>query len=151
MQKREPAGGSTITLEFDLTPEEVTEFTKTVGSKLNGTLPISYHLLERETKVEIAKPGRGHKALSAKAGRIADFVANKIGIQYIPAVRTAEFAQSIVSEMVRLELGKIESDLKYKKALDDIAKLQEPVLTELSKEHYRHYEGISAEYGFSQS
>jgi putative ATP-dependent endonuclease of the OLD family len=133
MQKREPAGGSTITLEFDLTPEEVTEFTKTVGSKLNGTLPISYHLLERETKVEIPKPGRGHKALSAKAGRIADFVANKIGIQYIPAVRTAEFAQDIVSEMVRLELGKIENDPKFKQALDDIAALQEPVLAELSK------------------
>jgi putative ATP-dependent endonuclease of the OLD family len=132
MQGRDPPGGSVITLEFELSPADLEEFHQTIGSPINGTLPISFLCLRDEPSISIPKQGPGQKMLSSKSGRIADFVANKIGIQYIPAVRTAEFAQRIVSDLVRDELSKVENDPKYKQALEDIAALQEPVLSELS-------------------
>ena len=133
MQKREPPGGSAITLEFELTDDDISDFGSTLGSKINGTLPISFILHKDELRVSIAKPGRGHKTLNSKAPRIADFIADRIGIQYIPAVRTAEFAQGIVSDLVREELGKVEDDSKYKQALTDIAAIQEPILKDISE------------------
>lgn len=83
--------------------------------------------------MSIAKPGRGWKALNAKAARIAQFLASKIDIQYIPAVRTAGSAVQIVEELVASELAKVESDPKYQQALADISALQQPVLEELSR------------------
>ena len=78
------------------------------------------------------KPGRGHKALNSKAAKISDFVAKRIQLQYIPAVRTADAAQRIVDELVADEMSKIENDPRYVQALADIAALQEPVLENLS-------------------
>lgn len=124
--------GSTITLEFDLSDGEVDEFYESIGSRLNGTLPISFSFQENSESVNIAKPGKGHKVLNSKASRIAEFIAGKVEIQYIPAVRTADSSQSIVEELVATELQKIESDPKYVQALADIAALQEPILEELS-------------------
>jgi putative ATP-dependent endonuclease of the OLD family len=82
-------------------------------------------------RVARASPsGCGGKALNAKAARIAQFLASKIDIQYIPAVRTAGSAVQIVQELVAGELAKIESDPKYQQALADISALQQPVLEE---------------------
>ena len=80
----------------------------------------------------MAKPGRGGKALSGKVARIAEFLADKVDIQYIPAVRTAGSALQIVEQLVASELAKVEGDAKYQQALADIAALQQPVLEELS-------------------
>jgi putative ATP-dependent endonuclease of OLD family len=130
--QRKPNSGSMITLEFDLSTAEIDEFHSSVGSKLNGTLPISFAFGQEKEKVTIPKQGPGQKTLNSKADKIAEFVAGKIEIQYIPAVRTAESAQAIVDQLVETELEKIESDPKYKKAIADIAALQEPILNSLS-------------------
>ena len=67
MQKREPPGGSAITLEFELTDDDISDFGSTLGSKINGTLPISFILHKDELRVSIAKPGRGHKTLNSES------------------------------------------------------------------------------------
>jgi Trp operon repressor len=125
--------GSKITLEFEFSEKEISEFHTAVGSRLNGTLPLSILFTKESVIVSIAKPGRGGKALNAKAARIAQFLASKIEIQYIPAVRTAGSAVQIVEELVAGELAKIESDPKYQQALADISALQQPLLEELSR------------------
>ena len=48
-------------------------------------------------------------------------------------MRTAEFAQGIVCDLVQEELGKVEDDSKYKQALTDIAAIQEPILKDISE------------------
>ena len=118
--------GSKITLEFEFSEKEISEFHTAVGSRLNGTLPLSILFTKESVIVSIAKPGRGGKALNAKAARITQFLASKIDIQYIPAVRTAGSAVQIVEELVAGELAKIESDPKYQQALADISALQQP-------------------------
>ncbi|HEY3796086.1 MAG TPA: AAA family ATPase [Bradyrhizobium sp.] len=133
LQKKGPKNGSKITLEFELTVTDIGEFYDRIGSRLNGTLPISMTFAKDEVGVSIAKQGRAGRALSGKAIRIADFLATKIDIQYIPAVRTAQSAQEIVEYLVERELAKVESDPKYRQALMDIAALQQPVLDGLSK------------------
>jgi len=133
MQTKGTEKGSRITLEFELSDGDVTEFFEAIRSHLNGTLPISIMFTQSGMEVTIAKKGRGGKTLSAKASKIADFIAGKIDIQYIPAVRTAESAQEIVEDLVDQELEKAESDPRYQQAIADIAALQEPILEDLSR------------------
>jgi AAA15 family ATPase/GTPase len=132
LQEKYPTSGSEITLEFLLSSEEIAEFQQHIGSRLNGTLPVSFVLCKETSSIRIAKQGKGQKTLNAKASRIADFISRKMDVQYIPAVRTAEFARNIVDNLVRQELAKVEHDTKYKQALADIAIAQEPVLRALS-------------------
>jgi putative ATP-dependent endonuclease of OLD family len=132
LQNRRPHKGSTITLEFDLTEAEIDAFQKSTGSKLNGSLPISFFFGKESEEITIPKQGPGQKTLNNKADKIAQFVAEKIELQYIPAVRTAESALTIVEELVASELEKVENDDKYQQALADIAALQEPILEGLS-------------------
>ena len=133
LQKKGGEQGSKITLEFELSAGDVEAFYEEVGSRLNGTLPISVLFTKEQVNVSVTKQGRGGKALSSKSRRIADFLASKIDIQYIPAVRTAQSALSIVNDLVSQELSEVESDPKYQQALADIATLQQPVLDELSQ------------------
>jgi predicted ATP-dependent endonuclease of OLD family len=133
MQTKGGESGSKITLEFELSDQDVIEFYDAIKSRLNGTLPVSMTFKQSGVEVTIAKQGRGGKTLSNKASKIADFISGKIDVQYIPAVRTAESAQEIVEDLVDRELEKAESDPKYQQAISDIAALQEPILEDLSR------------------
>jgi hypothetical protein len=134
LQAKGTENGSIITLEFDLSQEEIEEFHASIGSKLNGTLPVSFAFRRRGTvEITISKQGPGQKNLNNKAAKIADFIAGKIDYQYIPAVRTAESAREIVEDLVDRELGKAEQEIKYQQALADIVALQEPILDDLSR------------------
>lgn len=132
LQAKKPDGKSVFDLEFRLTPGEVEEFYGEVGSNLNGTLPIKLTLGQREPGFKVIKKGPGGPALSKKTEKIANFVAKRININYIPAVRTAEAAEEVVSRMVDRELAAIEGDPAYQAALGEVAKLQQPLLDRLS-------------------
>jgi energy-coupling factor transporter ATP-binding protein EcfA2 len=132
LQEKRPEGESVFDLEFRLTQSEIEEFAAEVGSSLNGTLPIQLTLGQREPGFRVVKKGPGGPALSKKAEKIANFVAKRININYIPAVRTAEAAQEIVTRMVERQLSAIEEDPAYKAALAAVAKLQQPLLDRLS-------------------
>lgn len=132
LQEKKLEGESMFDLEFRLTSNEVEEFAAEVGSSLNGTLPIQLTLGQREPGFRVVKKGPGGPALSKKAERIASFVAKRININYIPAVRTAEAAEEIVTRMVERQLSAIEDDPAYRTALAEVAKLQQPLLDRLS-------------------
>lgn len=132
LQNRNSAKKSTIILEFELTQPEIEAFRAKIGSRLNGTLPIGFSFDRDGQYLSIAKQGRGHKVLNSKASAIADFVAARLNVLYIPAVRTADAEQAIVEELVAEELSKIEDDARYIQALEDIATLQQPILDTLA-------------------
>ncbi len=132
IQGKDSNGESEITLEFQLSQDEIEEFKDAIKSNLNGTLPLKVVLGARGAQIKVAKKGRGAKALTAKSPQIARFVSRRLDFEYIPAVRTASGAQRIVAEMVERELESLESDAGYAQALQAIATLQQPVLDRLS-------------------
>ena len=133
LQKVNAEKGSKIILEFLLDEEETTKLNKEIGFKLTTPLAISIEFTQSgDELVTIPEQNPTPKRLTTVTPKIIEFVANRLEIQYIPAVRTAQSAQEIVGNLVQRELSKIEADEKYKQALADIAALQEPILEALS-------------------
>ena len=105
LQPKNPDGESLFYLEFKLSESEVEEFLAEVGSNLNGTLPIQLSFGKADPGFKVMKKGPGGPALSKKAERIANFVAKRIKLTYIPAVRTSEEAHNIVGTIVDQKLS----------------------------------------------
>ena len=132
LQEKNPDGESEFVLEFQLTDSEIEDFYATVGSRLNGTLPVGISLSRRSAAIRILKPGRGGKALSKKARQIAIFIGRKIDFHYIPAIRTSQHALEVVDDIVESELYQLESNQNYLDAIKLVEELQEPVLERIS-------------------
>ena len=133
-QKRASSSSATnITLEFELNDLETQAFKAEIKSNLNGTLPLMISFGHRSVEVLIKKPGRGQAPLTKKSTRIANFISQRISFEYIPAIRTADSASKIISQLVERELLRLERDSEYSDAVAKIEKLQEPVFKELAE------------------
>jgi hypothetical protein len=133
LQDKKPDGESTFGLEFELTPIEIADFSKEVKSSLNGTLPIQLSLGSKLPGFKVSKKGPGGPALSRKADAIARFVARRINIKYIPAVRTADSAHQVVQEIVAQQLATLEHEPVFQQAIRAVEQIQIPVLKKISK------------------
>jgi putative ATP-dependent endonuclease of OLD family len=132
-QSKHPTGESVFNLEFELTSNEIDEFFDEVKSSLNGSLPIQLSLGKADPSFKVVKKGPGGPALSKKDELIAQYISKRINITYIPSVRTYDQAESIVSGIVDRELRTVEQQGAYQKALTEVAKIQAPILDEISK------------------
>lgn len=133
LQNQSKSTQSIFRLEFHLNDEEIAEFRSEIKSNLNGTLPIEIRIgKDGEPKISVIKKGKGAKTLNSKSKIIAEYIANRISFNYIPAVRTDQEAISVVQDMLSLELSKLETNPDYQKALDTIKELQLPILETLS-------------------
>lgn len=121
--KRADSGADASTeviFEFRLSEFEVASFQREFFSKTNGVLPVSILLGAAGRKISIPKQGPGSAALNAKANKVADFVSRNITFEYIPAVRTSEAAELVISDLVSRELAILEADPDYKDAIEKI-------------------------------
>lgn len=132
LQKKHPAGVTTITLEFQLTEAELDQFRDSVGSRLTGTLPLQVEIGREDAKITVHKKGPGSAILSKKSDLIAKFVTDRIDFQQIEAVRTAESAEDVVTELVAKELAPLEKSEEYQQALQKLEQLQKPILDKVS-------------------
>jgi putative ATP-dependent endonuclease of the OLD family len=133
LQGRTSGLDSIFRLEFELTPTETEEFRNTIGSNLNGNLPIEVKFgKNNKADINVRKQGPGGTALSAKSERVAKYVAAHIQFVYIPAVRTEDEAISVVQDMLSAELAQLERNDEYIAALQKIADLQQPILDKVS-------------------
>lgn len=121
-----------ITLEFELNERETKEFKDEIKSNLNGTLPLMISFGQRSMDVLVKKPGRGQAPLTKKSARIADFVSQRIRFEYIPAIRTAESASQVISQLLERELLGLERQKEYADAVAKIEELQKPIFEELA-------------------
>lgn len=121
-----------VTLDFLLSGEECAEFVNKIGSKLDGRLPVVMNFSDTDFSFSVAKPGRGNVSLNKKSARIAEFISQRINFDYIPAIRTAEHASVVVSDLIASELAKLEKQPEFESALAIIEKLQQPILNELA-------------------
>lgn len=133
LQSTRPDGVSTFSLEFELDDDEIEAFRSEVHSNLNGTLPIQLELGRNSVTFTVPKKGPGGRKLSEKASLIANFVAQRIEFEYIPAIRTAESSERVVNSLVGKELASLEELPEYKEAMTKIKELQQPVLDKLSE------------------
>lgn len=132
LQNKLPDGESIFGLEFKLSDQEVSEFEEEVESYLNGNLPIQLSFGKTDPGFRVLKRGPGGPALSKKAQVIAQFIAKRINLTYIPAVRTSEEAHNIVGNIVDRQLAAVEEEKAYRDALAEVAKIQAPVLSAIS-------------------
>jgi putative ATP-dependent endonuclease of OLD family len=132
LQATQPEGKTELILEFEPTPDELEEFKTEINSRLQGTIPLRIEIGQKGTSVVVHKKGKGSTALSKKSDRIAAFITRKIDFEHIEAVRTANAAVSVVSEMVSRELEDLEEDPDYVAAVERIAEIQSPILDRLS-------------------
>jgi predicted ATPase len=134
LQDRKSNTDSVFRLEFELTGEEIEAFKNEIKSNLNGTLTIEIKIGKNtDYAVSVIKKGRGSKALNLKSKKIAEYIANRIYFNYIPAIRTDQQAMEVVDRVMSSELAKLEGNKEYEKALSTIKHLQEPILDALSK------------------
>ncbi|WP_328516485.1 ATP-binding protein [Ralstonia pseudosolanacearum] len=132
LQARNPDGETVFDMEFRLSGEEIEQFRTDVKSNLNGNLPVQLRFGSGETRLIVPKQGKGGAALTSKAQTIARFVARHINFAYIPAVRTASAAIEIVNDLVDRELSRIETQPEYTAAINALAELQRPVLSQIA-------------------
>lgn len=134
LQERKQALESRFRLEFSLTPAEVEEFRVTIKSNLNGTLPIEISIgKNNEPQIKVPKKGPGGAALSKKSSAIAQYIAQRIEFNYIPAIRTEDQAEEVVQNMLSRALATLERKPEYVEALQVITQLQQPILDSLGK------------------
>lgn len=128
MQRR-PAGRVTkIILDFSLNEREILEFKSEIKSNLSGSLPVCVSFSDGDVEIKIVKQGPGSARLNSRSDKVASFLAERIQFQYIPAVRTAQFASSIVEEIVASELRELERNEEFRTAISAIRDLQRPIL-----------------------
>jgi len=133
LQHRKSSIHTVLNLEFQLTEDELNEFYSEIKSNLNGLLPLEIMLgKDNEPQFRVVKSGKGAKSLTQKSERIAQFIASRIHFSYIPAVRTEKDTLDLIGALVEQELRTLEDDLSYKDAIETIAKLQQPILENLS-------------------
>lgn len=136
LQERRSKTQTVFRLEFSLDEEEVELFKQEVKSTLNGSLPIEIKIgKDDEPSIKVVKKrGPGSAALNSKSEKIAEFIGKNITFNYIPAVRTDQEAMEVVRRMLAQRMQKLEKETEYKKALETIKKIQEPVLKELGNQ-----------------
>lgn len=133
LQQTLPNGESIFDLEFELSTLEISDFKNKVGSMLNGTLPIRITLGKKEPDFKVIKKGRGAATLTKKGHEIAQFISSKLDFVHIPTLRTAQSARRVVEDILADELETFESNADFTRALEEIARIQQPVLDRISE------------------
>lgn len=134
LQADQNQGKSVFVLEYELTNEEVREIRKTLNVRLRKTLPLKVTIGRKEEyHITVHKKGPAAKSLSSKAPQLTKFVADRIQLEYIPAIRTADSAQHVVNQMLARAISELEVMPEYTQAIEAIERLQRPVIRELSK------------------
>lgn len=131
LQESDPNGRSSMDFDFSLTEDEIDEFQGAVGSRLNGNLPIRVQFGGGRPQFSVRKQ-RHSRVLSAKRDEIAEFVAERVQLQYIPAVRSADVSANIVRTMLRRELAVAEEQAEYRAAMEQLRRLQKPILDRIA-------------------
>ena len=133
IQNRKNNLQSVFRLEFNLNENELVEFQNEIGSKLNGNIAIEIKIDKNNIhEVRVPKQGKNAMALTAKSDKVADFISQRISINYIPAVRTESNAINEIRKTIAEELETIEFYPEYIEAVDTINTLQQEVLDKIA-------------------
>lgn len=133
LQLSEPNGSSIFDFRFRMTDQETRTLENLTGHRLNGELPVRLRF-GRSGEPEFSVPKqRSGPSLSQKKDEIRAFVAQRVAVQYIPAVRTMDAALDVVDDLVQREIDAQTETDEYAKAIQKVAELQQPIWDALAK------------------
>jgi predicted ATPase len=128
------SSATTIRLDFVLSDVEVAEFLDATGIRTNGKLPIKITLGQRAATLGVLKQGKGSASHAEKSLEIARFISSRIGLLYIPAVRTPDRAIQLIRNLAVLKFREMAGQSEYLKLSNQLASLRSKALTELGGE-----------------
>lgn len=134
LQEKQPNGKTLIDFEFILNADELRLFRDEFGSSLNGSLPIRVALGRVGPPDFSVRKQRVGQVLSKQSKEIARFVGERLKIEYVHSMRSAETALDVVSAMLDGQLRVLEENARYRRAVELIETLQQPLLQRLSDE-----------------
>lgn len=122
-----------LRLDFSMTDKETRELSEIIGSSINHAISIYIEISNNNTySITVPKKGKNAKAITNRIIPICCFICDKIGYQYIPAIRSQDEALSIIYRLVSEEIDGID-DPKYLEALQYIDRKQQEQLERLSQ------------------
>lgn len=121
-----------LRMDFMLDAREQTKYYEQTDSHINGSLSVYIEIDEgNQFSIRIPKQGKNTKDLSkTKVKEIASCIVDCFDVQYIPAIRSAEDAYDVISQLIDSELNSIQ-DPEYQQALDIIENKQRERLNNL--------------------
>lgn len=126
------SGGATeLRFGFNLSWEEQMEFRRLTGVRLTTTLYTNLKFTRDDVVFRVIKQRSGPQ-LTQKQKEVSDFIARRLRVVHISAVRTANDAQEVVREMVLQELQRLHDTPEYRKVLQDLRNLEAPMLQQLA-------------------
>lgn len=120
---------SIFKLVFNLTAEEVIEFKDELKMSNNGTIIFTITFdVANKVDIVVSKQGKGSKTYNENSRKITEFVANKLQLNYIEAVRTEQRAYQEIRNLVSSKLLELGTEEEYIKAVSVINRLQQEKL-----------------------
>lgn len=123
-QETRGAHPTVLRLRFQLSNEEIREFTDATGIANNGELPIELRLNRLSASFGVVKPGRGAATHRAKAKEIAAFITSKLSFVSVPAIRTGEQALTLVNDLARVRMRALTESEQYRRLTSDLNALR---------------------------
>ncbi len=133
LQVDKPDGETVFGLEFELDGVESADLRAVLGIDFEKFLSLHVIFGPSRPRVTVTKLPTAKKSLAKRIDTIASLIRDKVTVEYIPAIRTAESARKVVRSLLERELAVLETDPAYKSALRTIADLQRPFLEKLSQ------------------
>lgn len=134
LQSGTSKGKTQITLWFRLSDLEQEDFAERFGSRLKTDLPIRLTIQARRVEFKVSLRGPANKRLNAQSGGIADFIGQRIGVQYVEAVRTARHARRAIDFLLERELHRLSGETEIGEALERLEAALYPTLEALGED-----------------
>jgi putative ATP-dependent endonuclease of the OLD family len=129
LQGTTPNGKSHFELDFLLDAKDSTAFRRATGSRLNTPLRVVIEIgPDQLPTFDVRIQGPAKERLKSKRAEIARFSGAALDFSYIPSLRPAEWSTDIASEMIEKELEVLKENPEFKKAQDELRKLERPIL-----------------------
>jgi len=132
LQTNKKDGQTVFTTVYSLTKTEKNQLKKISKKAIVGNLKITISLGYSKGNVTISDTKNLKKKFSDNLD-ILRFISNKIQIEYISAIRTPDQTLAIIDSMIGAQLSILQRSEKYQKILDNIQKMQKPILEDLSE------------------
>lgn len=134
LREKNSDGETVVGLDFDMEKDETEELRRLANWKFGTKLSFEARFGFSSARVPFFSPDMkaGTAGLTDHADRMASFLLNKVTVEYIPAIRTADSAEAVVQSLLDRELSSLENNGEYIAALKTISDLQKPFLENLS-------------------
>lgn len=117
-----------VEIAFELTERDSECFERELGHKINDDLKINVDFRKPYGDRVQVKKRRSGGALTLKSAEIAGFIRDRVRLEYIPAVRTAEQAVDVVRRLVADQLGALRRDSKYIDVQRQLDEIERPII-----------------------